>query len=160
LNSHPIIYLHGLLGSSQSYKAAWLRRCLPDILTPDFEGALDNRMADLVRVLGSTAGWVIIGSSFGGLMGALFTCRHPQQVARLILLAPALTWPDFAAKPPPAVAVPTIVYHGRNDTVVPLSAARAVAEQVFTNLMFHEVDDDHDLHVTVQALDWLRLVLL
>ena len=26
-------------------------------------------------------------------MGVLFTCQHPEQVKKLVLLAPALTWP-------------------------------------------------------------------
>lgn len=155
---HPLIYLHGLLSNSQGFKATLLRRLFPDIITPDFEGTLDERMARLAPILGDTTGWVIIGSSFGGLMGALYTCRHPQQVARLILLAPALIWPDFAESPPAPVSVPTVIYHGRRDTVVPLDPVQRVARQVFTNLTFHIVDDDHGLHGTVEALDWAQLV--
>jgi len=154
----PLIYLHGLLSNSQGFKATWLRQIFPHILTPDFEGTLDERMAHLHTVLSDTSGWVIIGSSFGGLMGALFTCQHPARVARLILLAPALIWPEFINSPPPPVAVPTVIYHGRNDTVVPLEPVETVAREVFTHLAFHVVEDDHGLHATVKTIDWPRLV--
>ncbi len=153
------IFIHGLLSSSQAFKANYLRQhFFPDLVSPDFPGTLDVRMGKLDEVLGDASDITIIGSSFGGLMGALFTCAHPQRVVKLILLAPALVWPDFADNPPAPVSVPTIVYHGRQDDIVPLAPTKALAEQVFTNLTYHEVDDDHSLHATVQALDWLALV--
>lgn len=154
----PLIYLHGLLSNSQGFKATRLRQIFPHLITPDFEGSLEERMARLHTILGDTTGWVIIGSSLGGLMAAMFTCQHPHQVARLILLAPALIWPDFVAAPPPPVAVPTVIYHGRDDTVVPLESVQTIAPQIFTNLTFHVVEDDHGLHATVMAIDWPRLV--
>ena len=157
-DNRPLIFIHGLMGSSQGFKATLLRRLFPHILTPDFEGPLEARMARLTTLLSSQKGWVIIGSSFGGLMGALFTCQHPEQVDRLILLAPALIWPDFAQSPPPPVSVPTVVYHGRKDNLIPLERVRPLAEQVFRNLTFHVVDDDHGLHKTVQAIDWPALL--
>jgi pimeloyl-ACP methyl ester carboxylesterase len=79
-------------------------------------------------------------------------------VQKLILLAPALTWPGFADRPPTPISVPTVVYHGRRDTVVPLGPVRALCEQVFINLTFHAVDDDHRLRETARAIDWPSLV--
>lgn len=157
VDSSRLIFLHGLAGSSQGFKATLLRRLFPDILTPDFDGPLEARMDRLAAILADRSGWIIIGSSFGGLMGALFTCRHPAQVNRLILLAPALIWPDFADALPPPVSVPVIVYHGREDNLIPLDPVRSLAEQVFLNLTFHVVDDDHGLHKTVQTIDWSAL---
>jgi pimeloyl-ACP methyl ester carboxylesterase len=156
--SRPIIFIHGLVSSGQSFKANLLREHFPAILTPDFDGTLEERMARLIPLLSGQSGWTIVGSSFGGLMGALFTCHHPEQVSKLVLLAPALIWPDFAQSPPPPVPVPTVVYHGRRDTLIPLELVRPLAEQVFLDLVFHEVDDDHSLHTTVQAIDWPALV--
>lgn len=152
------IFIHGLVSSGKGFKANLLRGLLPHILTPDFEGPLEERMARLTSILGDQPGWTIIGSSFGGLMGAIFTCQHPEQVKKLILLAPALIWPDFAQALPPPVSVPTVIYHGLQDTVIPLELVRPLAEQVFTNLTFHAVDDDHGLRDTVQAIDWPALV--
>lgn len=153
-----LIFIHGLEGSSQGVKAQLLRGIFPEILTPDVRGSLEERMARLEQIVGEAQGWTMIGSSFGGLMGAMFTCQHPEQVDRLILLAPALVWPDFAADPPGPVDVPTVVYHGTRDEVVPLEPVRALAEQAFSNLTFHAVDDDHGLYKTVHELDWRDLV--
>jgi predicted esterase len=91
-------------------------------------------------------------------MAALFACQQPEQVSKLILLAPALIHPDFAAAPPGPISVPTVIYHGRQDTVVPVEPVRTLAEQTFLKLTFHLVDDDHRLHQTVQTLDWPALV--
>jgi predicted alpha/beta-hydrolase family hydrolase len=152
------VFLHGLASSSRGFKATMLRGLFSDIVIPDFEGSLEERMAQLAPILADGRDWVIIGSSMGGLMGALFTCDYPERVKKLILLAPALTWPDFADHPPPPVSTPTVVYHGRRDTVVPLEPVRALCGRVFTNLTFHAVDDDHRLRGTVQTVDWASLV--
>lgn len=152
------IFLHGLEGSSQGTKAQALRQIFPPMHIPDFTGDIEQRMAQLAPILGTTPGWTIIGSSFGGLMGALWTCAHPARVRRLILLAPALDRPPFGTQPPAPVAVPTTVYHGTQDDVVSLAAVQRLTEQVFPNLTFHVVDDDHQLRSTVAALDWPALV--
>jgi pimeloyl-ACP methyl ester carboxylesterase len=153
-----LIFIHGMVSSGQGFKARLLRRQFPHILTPDFDGSLEERMAQLLPLLSHQPDWTIIGSSFGGLMGALFTCQNPGQVRQLILLAPALIWPDFAYALPPPVPVPTVIYHGRRDTVIPLEAVRPLAEKVFLSLDFREVDDDHRLQATVQAIDWPALL--
>ncbi|MBN1146935.1 MAG: hypothetical protein JXA78_06755 [Anaerolineales bacterium] len=153
-----LIFIHGLEGSSQGVKARLLCGLFPGILTPDFRGTLEERMAALNEILGEQVGWTIVGSSFGGLMGALFTCRRPEQVRKLVLLAPALILPDFANSPPAPVDTPVIVYHGAHDDLIPLETLRKLAEQVFTNLSFYTVDDDHGLYKTVHEIDWGKLL--
>jgi pimeloyl-ACP methyl ester carboxylesterase len=155
-----LIFVHGLEGTSQGVKATLLRSLFPHILTPDFRGTLEERMSALEAILGDRGGWTIIGSSFGGLMGALFASQRPQQVRKLILLAPALIWPTFANQPPAPVEVPTVIYHGSRDEIVPQAMVRPLAEQVFVNLDFHVVDDDHGLYKTVHELDWQALVVV
>jgi hypothetical protein len=152
------IFLHGLEGSSQGIKATLLRQLFPGILTPDFSGSLQERMATLSTILGEQRGWTIIGSSFGGLMGAIFTCQYPRQVKKLILLAAALPWPDFANQLPDPVSVPVEMFHGTQDQIVPLEPTRQLAEQVFLNLTFHAVNDDHGLYKTVHSLNWHELL--
>jgi pimeloyl-ACP methyl ester carboxylesterase len=152
------IFLHGLEGSSRGFKATYLRQLFPDMLTPDFAGSLEERMAQLVPLLDTKNLWVIVGSSFGGLMGALYACANPRQVQQLILLAPALTRPQFALHPPLPISTPTVIYHGEHDVVVPIEPVQALAEQTFINLTFHTVDDDHSLRSTVQAIDWVALL--
>jgi pimeloyl-ACP methyl ester carboxylesterase len=157
-NTKRLIFIHGLEGSSQGIKAKLLRQLFPAIRIPDFSGSLEGRMEDLDRVLEGSGEWTVIGSSFGGLMGALFACRNPERVGKLLLLAPALIWPDFASSPPEPVSMPVVVYHGTRDEIIPLEPVRALAEGVFRNLDFREVDDDHGLYKTVHAIDWVVLL--
>ncbi len=157
-DQYPLIFIHGLQGSSQGFKATLLRQRFPHILTPDFDGELEQRMQALTPLLLQQDGWGIVGSSFGGLMGTLFTTQHPRHVRQLILLAPAFTNPFFDGPLPPPVATPTTIYHGYHDTVVPLEPTRTRANQRFTNLTFHAVNDDHALHTTVQSINWETLL--
>lgn len=157
-NDRPLIFVHGLESSGHGFKGRLLRQHFPEILTPDFDGPLQKRMAQLSPLLAGQSGWVIIGSSFGGLMAALFAYRNPRQAKKLILLAPALLHPEFATVSQTPLAVPTVIYHGQRDSVIPLKSVRDLAERVFLELTFHTVDDDHMLHRTVQQIDWAAVV--
>lgn len=154
IDTSRLIFIHGLEGTSQGEKAVLLRGLFPGMLIPDFRGELNLRMGSLRAILGSEGGWRIIGSSFGGLMAALFACQHPTQVRKMVLMAPALVWQDFANAPPAAIDVPTVIYHGMHDQIVPLIPVQQLAERVFRNLSFNVVDDDHGLYKTAHAIDW------
>jgi pimeloyl-ACP methyl ester carboxylesterase len=158
LDSSHLLFIHGSDSSSLTYKATLLRGFFPGMLIPDFTGDLPERMKQLEAILGTGAGWSLVGSSLGGLMAALFATQHPVQVRKLVLLAPALTLPEFAGHIPNPVAVPTIIVHGTCDVVLPLEAVRRLAEKVFTDLTYLVVDDDHRLHKTAEELDWKRLL--
>jgi pimeloyl-ACP methyl ester carboxylesterase len=159
LDTSRLIYLHGLESTSNSGKARLFREWFPGMLTPDFTGSFDERMRQLRPIISDTTNWTIIGSSFGGLMGAAFTCDHPTQVRKLILLAPALMLDPFVSRADiQPVSVPTIVIHGTLDTVVPLEPVRAIAQKFFTNLTYHIVEDDHRLHKVVHELDWKSIL--
>lgn len=154
-----MIFLHGLESSSQTYKAGVIRNSFPELIVPDFTDSLWGRMEALYSILGDKRDWTIIGSSFGGLMGAIFTCEHPDRVRKQVLLAPALMLPEFASyldREP--VPVPTTIIHGKRDAVVPLKEVRAIAEKVFSNLTYEIVDDDHRLHIATDMLDWKALL--
>jgi pimeloyl-ACP methyl ester carboxylesterase len=120
-------------------------------------------MEELYPIMGNKTNWTIIGSSFGGLMGAIFTCEQPDKVEKLVMLAPALMLPQFkpyldistslsAGRKP--VSVPTTIIHGKQDEIVPLEEVRRIAQKVFTDLTYKIVDDDHGLHKTADAIDW------
>ena len=159
INPSRLIYLHGLESTSQSGKAREFAKLFPGMLTPDFTGSLDKRMAQLLPILGEQEDWTIIGSSFGGLMGALFTIEHPHQVRKLVLLAPALFLPplgDMYQGDP--VGVTTILIHGDLDDVVPKQPVRIIAEKLFTNLNFIDVNDNHRLHKSMRVLDWISIL--
>lgn len=159
MDTSRLIYLHGLESTSNSGKARLFREWFPGMLTPDFTGSFDERMRQLRPITSDTTNWTIIGSSFGGLMGAAFTCDHPTQVRKLILLAPALMLEPFVARADiQPVSVPTIVIHGTLDTVVPLEPVRAIAQNFFTDLTYHIVEDDHRLHKAVHELEWKSIL--
>ncbi len=156
--SRPIIYLHGRDSSSQTYKAVLIRKVIPDLLVPDFTGSLEERMRQLHPILGGRLNWTLIGSSLGGLMAVLYTARHPERVGKLVLLAPALLLPEFAQNPPAPIDVPTIIIHGRQDTLVPIATVKPLAEKTFRDLDYRIVDDDHRLHQTAESMDWKALL--
>lgn len=159
MDNSRLIYLHGLESDSSSGKARQFREWFPGLLTPDFKGSFEERMTQLEPILAAKEGWTLIGSSFGGLMGTVYTCNHPTQVRKLVLLAPALLRDPFGSfldlEP---VSVPTIILHGTLDTVVPLEPVREVAQKLFTDLTYHIVEDDHRLHKTAQEMDWKTIL--
>lgn len=152
------LFIHGKDGSSQGFKVQYLRRLYPDLLAPDFPGDFWQRMARLEQVIGDSAGWTIVGSSMGGLMAAVFACQHPGQVDRLVLLAPALAFLDLAQTPLPPSDTLVVVYHGRQDDVVPMEKTRQVADQIFPHLQFNVVEATHDLNPLMAAIDWRALL--
>jgi len=155
--SIPSIFIHGLESSGRGFKGKMFKKLFPGLLAPDFHGALEERMARLRPLLALRADWIIIGSSFGGLMAAIYAREIPARVKKLILLAPALLCPEFASDPLPAISVPADIYHGTKDAVIPLEPVRILAGKVFSRLTFHVVDDDHILHKTVGEIDWPAL---
>lgn len=155
MDARRLVYLHGLESDSHSGKARQFREWFPGMLTPDFKGSFEERMTQLEPILADGSDWTIIGSSFGGLMGTVYTLDHATRARKLILLAPALTLPPLASRSDlEPVSVPTILIHGTRDEVVPLEPVRAIAQGLFTNLTYHVVEDDHRLHKTVHELDW------
>jgi pimeloyl-ACP methyl ester carboxylesterase len=159
MDHSSIVFIHGSGGDkSQTYKACLLRGVFPGMLTPDFDGDLSARMAQLSTILGNKSGWTLIGSSLGGLMAILFAYETPSQVRKLVLLAPAVVLPEFAVIPPVSIHIPTVIIQGTQDELISVQVARGLAEKVFTNLDYRVVDDNHRLHKTADELDWESLV--
>ncbi|MFX1574676.1 MAG: alpha/beta fold hydrolase [Promethearchaeota archaeon] len=163
-----IIFIHGLESSSQGFKSQLLRKIFPECLTPNFEQytphfsiklLLEKRMSQLSKILDKKNSWTIIGSSFGGLMGVLYTCNHPQRVKKLILLAPYLSTPLLNPKKVIPTYVPVIIYHGTLDNVVSMKKSRMRAQKLFKNLTYNIVDDDHKLQKTTKNINWKKIVL-
>jgi len=162
-----IIFIHGLESSGKGFKGVYLKKLIPEILTPDFiefdqkesiNGLLEKRMAQLKSILREKDLWVLIGSSFGGLMGTLYTLQNPKKVKRLILLAPYLAPSALDLEKYDPVNVPVIAYHGKNDDIVSLKSSREQAYKLFTNIKYNSTEDDHMLHTTVKEIDWINLI--
>ena len=162
-----IIFVHGLESSGHGFKGRFLKTLFPDILTPDFKRSneyvpmyelLEYRMVELYDILSSRKSWIIIGSSFGGLMGCLWSLQNPNNVNQLILLAPFIVSRKLKPRMYKPVDIPVIVYHGKNDKVVNYKSARERAQRFFTNLEYNTVDDDHKLKSTVKSINWQKII--
>ncbi len=153
-----IIFIHGLESSGQGYKGRFFRKIFPNILTPDFKGELNERMEQLITTLLKFEKISIIGSSFGGLMATIYAEKFPEKVSQLILLAPALNFYNFNKETFNKINTPTTIIHGSKDEIVPLFPTKKIAEQIFKNLDFITVDDNHLLHKTIENINWLSLL--
>lgn len=155
-----IIFIHGYESSGQGFKGQFLKKIFPEILTPDFEGPLMKRMQKLKKILKNKDNWVIIGSSFGGLMGTLFTSEYPEKVEKLVLLAPYIISNDIDPQNFKKIPknLPVVAFHGIHDKIVNLSKARSRAEKIFLNLSYNVVEDDHMLRNTMIKINWNELM--
>ena len=143
------------------------RKIIPEILTPDFtaftttislETLLKKRMNELETIMKNKTNWIIIGSSFGGLMATTFVLQNPNSVKLLILLAPFLNTNLLQVKSYNSVNIPVIIYHGKKDDIVFAKKSYARAKLLFSNLTYNLVEDDHQLQKTVSNINWEALL--
>jgi pimeloyl-ACP methyl ester carboxylesterase len=154
------VFIHGLESSGQGTKGIFFGERFPDMIIEDYTGSFSERMDKLEGLLAGKDSLILVGSSYGGLMAAVYAGRHEDRVKKLLLLAPALhlsTSQPYLLK---KLQVPATIYHGRQDDIVPLEELRAIADQVFMNLDFNVVEDDHVLHKTFPILAWDKLLSL
>ncbi len=152
------VFIHGLESSGGGTKGSFFSRRYKGMLTEDFKGSLEERMFKLEKLLAEKKDLILVGSSYGGLMAAMYACDHHDKVKKLILLAPALDLPDFDRCLAQSVEIPTELFHGRGDDVVDPAPVREKALKVFQNLKYHQVEDDHPLTATFHLMDWDRLL--
>jgi pimeloyl-ACP methyl ester carboxylesterase len=152
------VFIHGLESSSQGTKGIYFRERYPDMIIEDYPGTFEKRMLKLNKVLSDKKDLILVGSSYGGLMASVFTCTNEERVAKLILLAPALNLEEFDPYLNKKSNVPVVVYHGKNDDVVPVAPVQGIARNVFLNITYHVIDDDHSLHSNFPTLDWDMLL--
>ena len=152
------IFLHGLESSSKGTKGSYFTEHFQKIITPDFEGSLQERMHTLYSITATMKNLILVGSSFGGLMASLYAMEKESKVKKIILLAPALNFPDFTPFLEKKTSTQTIVFQGIHDTVTPLKEVKTAAQKVFSNLTFHELDDDHMLHNSFKTICWQELL--
>ncbi|MCP4342269.1 MAG: alpha/beta hydrolase [Desulfobulbaceae bacterium] len=151
-----IYFLHGLDSSGKGTKGRFFAKNFPQVVCPDFEGTLPNRLLQLEALCKNQQQLTLIGSSFGGLMATCYATKHPEKITRLVLLAPAL---NFEAYQPPAepLQIPTLIIIGKHDTVTPAALVAPLAEATFADLEIRIEHDDHMLHSTFHHLDWQKI---
>jgi pimeloyl-ACP methyl ester carboxylesterase len=156
--TQTLVFIHGLESSSRGTKGTFFRERYPDMIIEDYFGSFSQRMEKLEDLLAKKNNLILVGSSYGGLMAAVYACVHEEQVNKLILLAPALhlePYEPFQNKP---LHVPITIFHGLKDEVVPLEKVQTVARRLFINHEFNAVEDDHSLHDTFPILNWDKLL--
>jgi len=162
-----IIFIHGLESSGTGFKGSYLKGLFPNILSPNFkmfkknislDSLLKERMGQLSKILINENSWIIIGSSFGGLMATLYALLYPKKIERLILLAPVLATPLFQIDNVIPLDIPTIIFHGKYDEIAPYTASRKRAYKIFAHLEFNTTEDHHDLNETITTLNWNKMV--
>jgi len=148
--------------SPQGTKSTLLRRHYPKIWIPPLPPDVGERLDILEREM--TQPMVVVGSSLGGLTALLFAMRKPQWVQGMVLLAPAVgtSRPDlFDANQTKVLdtvyipdGIPTTVIAGIRDDVIPIHAIRAMIGRSpnLHRITFHDVDDDHNLHHSLDLM--------
>lgn len=152
------VFIHGLESSGQGTKGVFFRENFPDMIIDDFFGPFMERMNKLDQLLLKKTDLILVGSSYGGLMAAIYTLNNETKVRKLILLAPALNLEEFKPYLNKKSLVPVTIYHGRRDDVVPPETVHDSARKVFTDLRYYLVEDDHSLHDTFASMNWDRLL--
>jgi predicted esterase len=152
------VFIHGLESSGQGTKGTYFREHYPGMIIEDFFGSFPQRMEKLEGLLENKNNLILVGSSYGGLMAAVYACLHEERVAKLVLLAPALHLEPYERYCNKILHMTITVVHGLQDDVVPLSAVKEIAERSFVNLDFRTVEDDHPLSATFPLLDWDALL--
>jgi hypothetical protein len=97
-----VVYLHGFASGPRSSKAQFFRRKfaaagvpmeIPQLDEGRFEDlTISGQLGVIERAVGDRPA-ILMGSSLGGYLAALFAARHRAQVERLVLLAPAFQFP-------------------------------------------------------------------
>lgn len=98
-----ILYLHGFASGPQSTKGRYFanqfaqigaQTAMPDLNEGDFFGLTITRQLKLIdRVVQETRPKLLIGSSMGGYLAALYAAARPELAPALMLMAPAFGFP-------------------------------------------------------------------
>lgn len=151
-----VIYVHGKESGPWGTKSLALeavaRRCGWDFQSPDLSGTRDpeQRIRLLLEAIpGREGALVLVGSSMGGYVAACASARLDP--AALLLLAPAVYLPGYAAQDPRPVSGETVVVHGRDDEVVPPEHGWRLARRIGAE--FHLLPDAHALARSLPFLE-------
>lgn len=146
-NKKPI-YLHGLEGSPQGVKGAWMTRTFGAI-APDMPAKMGDPLsfercftiaADTVQ---KSPPSFIVGSSFGGAL-LMKLVNEGLWSGPCIYIAQAGVRYGLGDRLPSTV--PAILIHGRQDTLIPSADSETLARNSGPRVSFWLVEGEHRLH--------------
>ncbi len=151
-----LVWAHGLWGSPNGSKVTAIRESGIEVISPDFN---EMELVDRVELLKETidiGDVVLAGSSWGGLACALTAQEKPEKLRGLLLLAPALHYPEHPNDVPEKLiapnSVPVTIIHSTTDDIVPISASKDYIERSGNNVQLIEVEDSHVLKESIELI--------
>ena len=151
-----LVWAHGLGGSPNGSKVTAIRESGIEVISPDFN---EMELIDRVELLKETieiGNVVLAGSSWGGLACALTAMQIPEKLKGLLLLAPALHYPESPNDEPEKLiapdSVPVTIIHSTTDDIVPISASKNYIERSGNNVQLIEVEDNHVLEDSIELI--------
>ena len=151
-----LVWAHGLWGSPNGSKVTAIRESGIEVISPDFN---EMELIDRVELLKETieiGNVVLSGSSWGGLACALTAMQIPEKLKGLLLLAPALHYPESPNDEPEKLiapdSVPVTIIHSTTDDIVPISASKNYIERSGNNVQLIEVEDNHVLEDSIELI--------
>ena len=151
-----LVWTHGLWGSPNGSKVTAIRESGIEVISPDFN---EMELIDRVELLKETieiGNVLLAGSSWGRLACALTAIQIPEKLKGLLLLAPALHYPESPNDEPEKLiapdSVPVTIIHSTTDDIVPISASKNYIERSGNNVQLIEVGDNHVLENSIELI--------
>ena len=121
-----------------------------EVHAPDFTGmVLKDRIPLLRETIMAHPQAILCGSSYGGLACSYLAHHEALPISGLLLLAPALGLKEAPIKKLQELVapkgIPTILIHGIEDTICPISYSREYAARSHAKTHLREVSDGHRL---------------
>lgn len=145
----PIVFAHGLEGAPQGTKIRALQAAGLQVIAPDGRGLpLAERIAGIEEAT-RAGGFILAGSSYGGLAATWLAVEHPERFVGLLLCAPALHFCEPPVDDPEQLVIPTglptHILHGVHDEIVPIGVSERLVERSGAHVVLEEVHDGHRL---------------
>ncbi len=116
----------------------------------DAAGEAERRIEQLLATpLPDHQKLILVGSSMGGYVSTV--ASQTLAVKGLCLMAPAFYFPEYAHQNPIPHATQTLIFHGWNDTVVPVDHSIRFAKEHSCDL--HVLNDDHRLNDALPRIE-------
>ncbi len=142
-----VYFAHGKESGPQGTKIQHLSKVAKNMgfefESPDYSFTQDEQeRIDMLLALAPQAdNLVLVGSSMGAYVSTV--ASEVLKPKGLFLMAPAFFVPEYAKQSPKPHAVSTMIVHGRDDTIVPMSHSQKYAEE--HNVELRIFDSDHRL---------------